>query len=161
MAVGVMACPSSIELGPIVMRQVFAGILLLVATAALTDTAMACSCARNPTAEGILEGAAAVFTGTVQQSVPVGRGGSVTTFTVTESFKGAPAGTTVRVAHPSGSSASCGVKFAPGETHTLSAHRIDRDPGLATTLCSTWMFMPQVGLGTDLIRRMREIQGRR
>lgn len=143
------------------MRRTFAAILLLLALAVTTDTARACSCARNPTAEGILEGAAAVFTGTVQTSVPIAPGRSVTTFTVVESFKGAPAGTTVRVEHRSGSSASCGVKFSPGRTYTLSAHDSESGAGLTTSLCSTWMFMPQVPISAGLIRQIREIRDRK
>jgi hypothetical protein len=141
------------------MPRALASILLLVSTAVLTDAARACSCARNPTAERILEGAAAVFTGAVQQSSPVAPGRSVTTFTVTESFKGATAGATVRVLHSSGSSASCGVKFSPGETYTLATHRTDSDPGLTTSLCSTWMFLPQVRISAELIQRMRALVG--
>jgi hypothetical protein len=136
----------------------YAIILLLISTVMLPDTAMACSCARNPTADSILQEASAVFTGTAQQSAPAGPGYSVTTFTVTESFKGAPAGATVRIIHRSGSSAACGVKFSPGQTYTLAAGQIETDPGLATSLCSTWMFAPQVGIGADLIQRMRALR---
>jgi hypothetical protein len=143
------------------MRLPLAIISFFVSTAMFAGTATACSCARNPTAERILERAAAVFTGTAQQTIRVTHGQSVTTFRVTESFKGAPVGATVRVLHPSLSPASCGVKFSPGETYTLAAHRIDSDPGLATSKCSTWMFMPQVPISTDLIRRMRDMRDRR
>ena len=141
------------------MRQALAVIIAAVLTTTLADTARACSCARNPTAERILQGATTVFTGVARQSVRGAGGHSVTTFTVVESFKGAAAGATIRVLHPSGSSASCGVRFAPGETYTLAAHRAGSAPGLTATLCSTWMFSPSVGLGTGLIRRMREIRG--
>jgi hypothetical protein len=133
--------------------------LLLVSTTMLPDTAMACSCARNPTAERILEWAATVFTGVVQQSVSVAPGRSVTTFTVTESFKGGRAGATVRVLHPSGSSASCGVKFLSGGIYTLATQRNNSEPGLTTSLCSTWMFLPQVGISAELIQRMRALVG--
>lgn len=142
------------------MRQVRALLLLVFATAALADPALACSCARNPTAERILADATAVFTGTVRQSVPAAPGRSVTTFTVTESFKGARVGSTVRVAHPSGSSASCGVKFAPGETHTLAAYAAESGPELATALCSTWMFLPHVPISAGLIQQMRALAGK-
>jgi hypothetical protein len=142
------------------MRRVSAWLLLAFATAALTDPARACSCARNPTAEQVLEDATAVFTGTVRQSVSASPGRSVTTFIVTESFKGTRVGATVRVVHPSGSSASCGVKFAPGETHTLSVHGTESGPELATTLCSTWMFMPHVSISTGLIQQMRALAGK-
>jgi hypothetical protein len=139
----------------------YSTILLLISTVMLTamqtDSAMACSCAKA-TAEDILQGASAVFTGTAQQSAPAGPGYSVTTFTVTESFKGAAAGATVRVIHRSDSSAACGVKFSPGQTYTLAAGQIETDPGLATSLCSTWMFAPRVGIGADLIQRMRALR---
>ena len=134
-------------------------LLISLLLAASTVPAFACSCARTPTAEGLLQDAAAVFTGIVEESRSVAPGVSVTTFRISESFKGAAAGTTVRVRHPSGSSASCGVKFERGASYTLSASRGDSDSALAATLCSTWMFAPQVGLGTALIERMRLLRG--
>jgi hypothetical protein len=140
------------------MRHALAGTLLVAASAIWADAATACSCAHNPTAQSILGGAAAVFTGVAQTSASAAGGHSITTFTVVEPFKGAASGATMRVLHPSGSSASCGVKFTPGQTYTLAAHRVDSDPGLATSLCSTWMFSPNVGIGADLIRRMRDIR---
>ena len=56
----------------------------------------------------------------------------------------------------SGSSASCGVKFARGEAHTLAVGggRL----GFSATLCSTWMFLPQIGLGDGLIKQMRALR---
>lgn len=141
------------------MRQALACLLLVLATVLLADPALACSCARNPTAEKILEGATAVFTGTVRQSVPATPGHSLTTFTVTESFKGVRAGSTVRVVHRSGSSASCGVKFAPGETRTLAAYG-ESGQEFTTTLCSTWMFLPHVPISAGLIQRMRALMGK-
>ncbi len=140
------------------LRQALAGALLVAASVIWADAATACSCARNPTAQSILDGAAAVFTGVAQTSAPAAGGRAITTFTVVEPFKGAASGATVRVLHPSGSSASCGVRFTPGQTYTLAAHRVDSDPGLAASLCSTWMFSPNVGIGADLIRRMRDIR---
>jgi hypothetical protein len=145
----------------IVMRCALATLLLVAATVLPADAAWACSCARNPTAEGILQGATAVFTGVAGASLQVAPGRSITTFTLSEAFKGAAAGTTLRVSHPSGSSASCGVTFRPGETHTLAAYRTEEAPGLATSLCSTWMFLPSVGIGADLISRMRVLRGGR
>jgi hypothetical protein len=128
----------------------------VVASAAAAN---ACSCARNPTAESLLANATAVFTGVVKDSTPVTAGESVTTFEVTEGFKGAEPGMTMRVRHRSGSSASCGVRFSRGKTYTLAAHgngRVD----LSTSLCSTWMFQPQVGLADQLIERMRTLRAR-
>ncbi len=142
------------------MHRTVALVLLVASSLALADAAMACSCARNPTAESILGGAAAVFTGVARQSVPATGVRSITTFTVVESFKGAPAGATVRVLHPSGSSASCGVKFTPGQTYTLAAYRGTSEQSLTASLCSTWMFSPNVGIGADLVKRMREMRDR-
>ena len=140
------------------MRRLLASILLIASPIMWTDSARACSCVRNPTAQGILDGAAAVFTGVAQTSASAAGGRSITTFRVVEPFKGAAIGASLRVLHPSGSSATCGVKFTPGETYTLAAHHIDSDPGLTTSLCSTWMFGPNVGSGAALIERMRAIR---
>ncbi len=142
------------------MHRTLASVLVALSALLWADPSMACSCARNPTAENILEDATAVFTGVARQSTPATQGQSITTFTVVESFKGATAGATVRVLHRSGSSASCGVRFTPGQTYTLAAYRGSADQGLTASLCSTWMFSPNVGIGADLIRRMREIRGR-
>lgn len=59
----------------------------------------------------------------------------------------------------SGSSASCGVNFAPCTGYTLAAGRGDGSV-LSASLCSTWMFLPQVGLGAALIDRMRALRDR-
>jgi hypothetical protein len=126
--------------------------------AASATSVLACSCARNPTAEGLLRDSAAVFTGVAQDSRSVAPGISVTTFRVTEGFKGAREGAVVRVRHPSGSSASCGVQFSPGTSYTLAAG--GSGARLSASLCSAWMFMPQVGLGDELIARMRALRGR-
>jgi hypothetical protein len=136
----------------------FAPALLVLVIA--SSQAMACSCARDPTAEGILDSASAVFTGTAEENLPVGSGGSVTTFRVTESFKGPPRGTIVRVKHRDGPSPSCGVTFSPGEVYTLAAYQTDNAGVLSTSFCSTWMFLPHVGLSRPLIERMREMRPR-
>ena len=132
--------------------------LAIIATLMLAAPVLACSCARNPTAEGLLRDSDAVFTGAVQDVRSIAPGVSITTFVVTESFKGPAAGATVQVRHPSGSSASCGVHFETGTSYTLAVYRGSH--GLAATLCSAWMFLPQVGLGPDLIARMRALRGR-
>ena len=126
----------------------------LIAVAALTisPSALACSCERSPTAAGILARASVVFTGIARRSVTAGQDNAVTTFEITEHFKG-PQAKTIAVRHPSGSSASCGVQFKDVEINTLAAH--DGAGGLTTTLCSTWMFMPQVGMRDKLIGDMR------
>jgi hypothetical protein len=136
-------------------------LVVAVITLAVVDQAEACSCRRNPTAKQILTSASAVFTGVVTGTRELSRGRSATTFRVTESFKGTSAGATVRILHPSGSSASCGVRFAPGSTHTLSAHGDRGARSLSATLCSTWMFQDGVGLGPRLIADMRRLRGRR
>ncbi len=128
---------------------------LLVSLAILlaAEPALACSCARNPTAAGILQRAAAVFTGSVEQSTPLPGEHAATTFRVQESFKGPRAGGTVRVVHPSGSSASCGVKFSAGQSYTIAAQRDGAD--YATSLCSVWMLGNESG--DALIREMRAL----
>jgi hypothetical protein len=134
-------------------HEVGLAILLVLAS---THAVLACSCARNPTASALLESSAAVFTGIAQSSASAGQGASVTTFRVTEAFKGVRAGHIVRVRHRSGSSASCGVNFARGEAHTLAVS--SGRWGYSATLCSAWMFLPQVGLGADLIEQMRALR---
>ncbi len=145
--------------GKLAMRLLRTIILSTLLTLPGAGAAYACSCAPDPTAEGLLQDSAAVFTGVAQGSTQVAPGVSVTTFRVTESFKGVAAGTTVRVRHRSGSSASCGVKFAPDTSYTLAAGRGDGSV-LSTSLCSTWMFLPQVGTGAALIDRLRALRGR-
>ena len=142
------------------MRSALVCILVLLASSMFADVAKACSCPRHPTAERILNGSAAVFTGVAQSSVKVARARSITAFRVIESFKGPAVGSTVHVLHRSGSSASCGVKFMVGKLYTLAAHHTDTEPHLSASLCSTWMFTPRVGLGPGLIRRMREIRAK-
>jgi hypothetical protein len=139
------------------MRRAALALLAFAALLAAVIPALACSCARNPTAAGILASADAVFTAIVVHSEPAGKNISITTFRIVEAFKGPAAGSTVEVRHRSGPSASCGVKFAVGRSYTLAAHRVGAR--LATTLCSTWMFLPQVGLSQGLIKDMRELRG--
>jgi hypothetical protein len=140
------------------MRKAVAIPFGLVVVAVSAQAAMGCSCARNPTAEGILASATAVFTGTVRAVQTVAAGQSVTTFVVTETFKGAQRGAIVNVHHPSTPSPTCGVSFEYGRSYTLAAS-LERG-ALWTSQCSTWMFLPQVGLSGDLIVRMRTLRGR-
>jgi len=142
------------------MQRAVVAVIAFAAMLADTGPAAACSCARNPTAAGILSSAEAVFTATAVASKTVGSNVSVTTFRIIEAFKGPAAGSTVAVRHPSGSSASCGVKFTTGKAYTLAAHRAGNDgAALTTTLCSTWMFLPHVGLSEGLIETLRELRG--
>lgn len=130
----------------------------MLALVAASSQAAACSCQPNPSAGEILASASAVFSGIVEENTPAAEGQSVTIFRVTESFKGVSTGTTVRVRHPSGSSASCGVTFAPGEIRTLAAYRTGPGAPLTASLCSTWMFLPHVPLSKQLIEQMREMR---
>jgi hypothetical protein len=116
--------------------------------------AFACSCA-PPTAEGLMQSAPAVFTGLASQSVPATQGESITTFTVVEGFKGVRAGELVRVRHRSGSSASCGVQFAIGATHTLSTYREEVGTSLFASLCNTAIFRTREG--EQIIQRLRQM----
>jgi hypothetical protein len=130
----------------------------IVALAAVATPASACSCAPNPTAQGILATSAAVFTGVVESSISTGQDRSLTTFKVTESFKGLSPGESVNISHSSGSSAACGVAFSVGETYTLAAYQTDLPALLSTSLCSTWMFLPHMRIRKDLIEQMRAMR---
>lgn len=141
------------------MHWVFAAVKFVVVSVAAVLTAssaaLACSCERNPTAAGILAQHQMVFTGIARSSVAVGPQVSATTFEVTEGFKGIAAKATVVVRHPDGPSASCGVQFATGQSFTVAAQQAAS--GLSTTLCSTWMFLPHVGLRDGLLAEMRTL----
>ena len=126
--------------------------------AASAPVALACSCPRNPTAEGLLATSAAVFTGTVRAVESIGPGLAVTTFVVTETFKGPQRGTVVNVHHASSAAPTCGVKFEYGRAYTLAASR--ERGALWTSRCSTWMFEPGAALGGELVGRMRSLRGR-
>jgi hypothetical protein len=130
------------------LRAAIACLMLALAPAA----ALACSCAQ-PTAEGLMQSAPAVFTGVATTSVRATQGESITTFTVLEGFKGVRAGELVRVRHRSGSSASCGVQFAIGATHTLSTYREEVGTSLFASLCNTAIF--RLREGEQIIQRMR------
>ncbi len=104
------------------------------------DFAAACSCPRQPTAQSIYEHSDAVFTGIARSTVAAERGSSITSFEVVEPFKGTSVKATVTVHHRSGLSASCGVKFTPGATYTLSVRRAPNATGLTTSFCQNWMF---------------------
>ncbi len=129
-----------------------AGLLAIVSNAA----ALACSCAQT-TADRMWEDAEAIFTGVAENVAPAQPGFSWTTFRVTEGFKGAQAGRTIRVLHRSGSSASCGVRFERGASHTLYANL--RAGGLSASLCTSWIFRSESG--PKLIARLRELRGGR
>lgn len=124
-------------------------------TIASAAPAMACSCG-HPSAEQIWDSAAAIFTGVAVDVAPEQPGYSWTTFRVTEGFKGGDAGATIRVRHRSGSSASCGVRFERGTSHTLYAG--SRDGVLSANSCTTWIFRSESG--PALIARLRELRGR-
>lgn len=143
------------------MRQAIAGILLIALLASPSSAAMACSCGRKATAQSILDSSSVVFTGVAQASAPTARGYSITSFKVTESFKGARSGAVLHISHRSNAPSACGVDFSPGGTYTLAANRIDAAPGLVTSACLTWMFSPGVGLRAKLINDMRALRDRR
>jgi hypothetical protein len=135
--------------------SVVAGACAVVAAA---DSASACSCQRNPDADQIYASSAAVFTGTVRRVEQSGSG-AVTTFVVTEPFKGVARGALVQVRHGT-SSPACGVNFELGLSYTLSAGR-SNEGILVTGQCSTWMFLPHVRLSAGMIARMRELAAAR
>lgn len=139
------------------MRAMLAGILV---ASLLSGAAQACSCAPTASAAAIRQSASAVFTGVALRSRRAAAGEAITTFKITESFKGPPAGATVQVRHPDGPSASCGVRFASGQTHTLSAVAAAPQRLLSANLCSVWMFLPHVGLSDKLIGELRALRDR-
>jgi hypothetical protein len=141
------------------MRKLFAAVVGVLVLPAHAIPASACSCARNPTADGLFASHAAIFTGTVRAVQTIAPGQSVTTFVVSEPFKGVSRGDTVNVYHRSDSSAACGVTFDYGKGYTLAASRQAAD--LWTSQCSTWMFLPHVGLSGELITRLRALRGSR
>lgn len=138
-------------------RALLAGILLACVSA---GSAQACSCAPNPTAASIRQSSSAIFIGIATGSRRVAPGEAITTFKVIESFKGPAAGATIKVRHPDGSSATCGIQFANGQTHTLAAAATKPRRPLSANLCSVWMFLPQVGLSDRLIGELRALRGR-
>jgi hypothetical protein len=141
------------------MRNPLSVLLFILVSLAGADAALACSCARNPTADNLFVSHAAIFTGMVRAVQTIAPGQSVTTFVVSEPFKGVRRGETVNVYHRSGSSAACGVTFEYGKGYTLAASRQAAD--LWTGQCSTWMFLPHVGLSGELITRLRALRGGR
>lgn len=146
------------------MRRVALTLFAFAALLDVTGSASACSCAPDPTAASILASSTAVFTAAVADTKEIRKYVSVTTFRITESFKGPAAGATVKVLHPSGPSASCDIKFVAGQTYTLAAHRTEpKNDGatLTTTQCSSWMFLPHVGLSKGLIEDLRALRAQR
>ena len=125
----------------------------------LTDAALACSCARNPTPGDIFAQHASIFTGTVRAIQTIAPGQSVTTFVVSEPFKGAQRGEIVNIYHRSAASAACGASFDYGKSYTLAASR--QGGQLWTSLCSVWMFQPQVDTSRELIVRLRALRNSR
>ena len=137
------------------MRNAVATLLAVVTVTVSSTAALACSCARNPTADDIFLSSHAIFTGTVRLVERIAPGRLATTFLVTEPFKGVARGMLVRVQHRA-SSPACGVVFQQGSSYTLATGR--RDSVLTTGQCQTWMFLPQVGLSKDLIERLRVLR---
>ena len=138
--------------------RLLAAISVLVALS-LPGGAQACSCAPGVSAESVMADAEMVFTGVAEQSKTSGPNGGVTTFRGIESFKGTSAGDRLQVSHRTGPSASCGLEFADGQTFTLATHRDPSTAALVTSVCSTWMFLPQVGMADRLIQEMRTLAG--
>lgn len=141
---------------PQIPRTTFA-ILVAAATATILpiDVASACSCGRHPTAQGILKYSAAVFLGVAQKSATAKPGYSITTFKVTEAFKGTTTGATVTVLHRRRSTGSCGVKFTRGESYTLAARFSENSRQLSTSRCSTWMFNTKFKFSTKFAAELR------
>lgn len=144
------------------MKLTFAAVVA-VSWLALADTASACKCwpTRDLTAVQVLADADVLFTGTAIKSV-AGKTGerssyAVTTFRVTEAFKGAKAGQHIEVGHNNGPSSSCGVQFEIGELHTLGPTRWKGKLGIG--LCTALIF--RSSRSDDLIGELRALKRRK
>lgn len=138
------------------MRQALVLSFALLVFASAAARAETCACPRNPTAESVLASSAAVFTGTVRAVTAIAPGQVVTTFVVSEPFKGVQRGQTVTVHHPSGTVHSCGAAFDPGRSYTLAAS-LQRG-ALWTSRCPVQMFAPEAGRADQLIARLRALR---
>jgi hypothetical protein len=157
-------------------RAAQATILASAVVLGTAGNAKACSCAHETTAS-VFQSATAVFTGRAiatrrghrNQSEELNRDfhklrvrhnrsdQMVTTFHVTESFKGPKAGTALSVVHGT-ETPSCGIGFAKGKTYTIAAYQ--NSPGeLGTNLCTTFYF--NFGGGPHLIDDLRALRDRR
>lgn len=130
----------------------------IVAATMISSSALACSCARRPSAEKILAQAPVVFTGNVLSSKSITPHTVITTFKIMETFKGVEKGQIVRVHHKIGSSTTCAVNFEIGKQYTLSTQAFAQEPGLSTSRCLTWMFEPNVSMRRKIINQMRELR---
>ncbi len=150
-------------MGSLAMMKLTFAAIVAVGWLALADTVSACQCrpTRGLTAVQVLADADVLFTGTAIKSV-AGKTGerssyAVTTFRVTEAFKGAKAGQLIKVGHNSGSTASCGVQFEIGEPHTLGPTRWKGKLGIG--LCTALIF--RSSRSDDLIGELRALKRRK
>ena len=119
-------------------RMALAAGLLAVASLLSATAAQACQCAKTDrSAPAIFAAADVLFRGvalkdraTVRDRAPL----IVTTFKVTEAFKGVKKGRTVAIGHRQGGGGACGVTFTTGESHTVKADRAGTD--LWTSSCA-------------------------
>jgi hypothetical protein len=139
------------------MRSALANAFGFVLLAASASAALACSCARNPSPDSILSSSTAVFTGVVQAVETVAPGQLITTFVVSEPFKGAARGTILNVYHPDSSAHPCGVSFTYGQSYTVAAS-LQRG-ALWTSLCSNLSALPD-GQAGELVTRLRALRRR-
>ena len=128
----------------------------LVALLFSTGGALACSC-KQQSSDGLLTSSAAIFTAVAQASQPATQGEAVTTFRVTAGYKGVTTGQTIMVRHNNGSSASCGVRFTPGETYTMTTYREEIGTTLFANLCSVAAM--KSSSGQELLRALMSAGG--
>ena len=114
------------------MRPVLA-VAALAASLAAAEAALACSCVPYRSAAEQLAAADLMFKGKVLADRPEGPGRGVARFRVYSVIKG-QVGMAVQVRH-SLDSASCGVRFTPGQTVLVLAHA-GSDGFWRTGLCS-------------------------
>ena len=104
---------------------------------AVAGAALACSCVPYRSAAEQLAATDLMFRGRVVSASTTGEGAAVTSFRVLEVIKGRASGT-LRVRHRL-DGASCGVRFRPGATVLVLAHRGNHG-AWRTGLCSAPRF---------------------
>lgn len=134
-------------------RPVLLALALIVAAAAAAlyqpHVTYACSCMQPPSPLESRDQAAAVFAGTVNAVAPAGPGaeGLLVTFDLQQSWKG-PAGQQVTIT-TSGSSASCGIEFAPGEQYLVYGSA--QDGRINASLCSRTARLADAGADLEAL----------
>jgi hypothetical protein len=115
------------------------------------DAALACKC-RLLSADELLNASDVIFEGAARRTRPTGGRSAVTAFRIVAAYKGVTRGQLVRVQHLSGPSASCGVHFARGRTHLISASREAAGAPLSASACM--LASMRTDPGKELVQRL-------